>query len=103
MYNIFILRNIRQIITPNVSLWKIFRFIMLYYSKKLVLKEDFSYLLVLKWIVFAKKPFGNTKSAVEYLGRYNHKIAISNQRIKSIDNESVTFDYKDYRMAGAKK
>ena len=40
---------------------------------------------------------------VEYLGRYTHKIAISNQRIKSIDGQNVTFDYKDYRVAGAKK
>ena len=40
---------------------------------------------------------------VEYLGRYTHKTAISNQRIKSIDNENVTFDYKDYRVAGVKK
>jgi hypothetical protein len=55
------------------------------------------------WVVFAKKPFGNTMSVVEYLGRYTHKIAISNNRIKSIDNENVTFDYKDYRVAGAKK
>ncbi|RTZ02116.1 IS91 family transposase, partial [Flavobacterium sp. RSP49] len=43
------------------------------------------------------------KSVVEYLGRYTHKIAISNHRIKSIDNENVTFDYKDYRVAGVKK
>ena len=50
-----------------------------------------------------KKPFGSPKSVVEYLVGYTHKIAISNQRIKSIDNESVTFDYKDYRVAGAKK
>jgi hypothetical protein len=47
---------------------------------------------------FAKKPFGNTKSVVEYLGRYTHKIAISNHRIRSIDTQNVTFDYKDYRV-----
>jgi len=40
---------------------------------------------------------------VEYLGRYPHKIAISNHRIKNIDAQNVTFDYKDYRMAGIKK
>ena len=55
------------------------------------------------WVVFAKKPFGSPKSVVEYLGRYTHKIAISNHRIKSIDEQNVTFDYKDYRMAGVKK
>jgi hypothetical protein len=55
------------------------------------------------WVVFAKKPFGSPKSVVEYLGRYTHKIAISNHRIKSIDEQNVNFDYKDYRMAGVKK
>lgn len=55
------------------------------------------------WVVFAKKPFGSPKSVVEYLGRYTHKIAISNHRIKNIDNQNVTFDYKDYRQNGFKK
>ena len=55
-----------------------------------------------EWVVFAKRPFGNPKSVVEYLGRYTHKIAISNHRIKDIDQESVTFTYKDYRN-GAQK
>jgi len=55
------------------------------------------------WVVFAKRPFGSPKSVVEYLGRYTHKIAISNHRIKSIDNQTVTFDYKDYKQKGAKK
>jgi hypothetical protein len=43
------------------------------------------------------------KVCVEYLGRYTHKIAISNHRIRSIDTQNVTFDYKDYRVAGALK
>jgi hypothetical protein len=55
------------------------------------------------WVVYAKKPFGSPKSVVEYLGRYTHKIAISNHRIKSIDNQNVTFEYKDYRQNGFKK
>ena len=40
---------------------------------------------------------------VEYLGRYTHKIAISNGRIRGIDDKTVTFDYKDYRQKGIKK
>jgi hypothetical protein len=55
------------------------------------------------WIVFAKKPFGNSKSVVEYLGRYTHKIAISNHRIKNIDAQNVHFEYKDYKQEGKKK
>nr|WP_121366305.1 transposase [Flavobacterium limicola] len=55
------------------------------------------------WAVFTKKPFGSPMSVAEYLGKYTHKIAISTARIKSIDNENVTFDDKDYRVAGIKK
>lgn len=55
------------------------------------------------WVVFAKRPFGSPKSVVEYLGRYTHKIAISNHRIKSIDADNVVFQYKDYRQNGFKK
>ena len=55
-----------------------------------------------EWVVFAKQPFGNPKSVIEYLGRYTHKIAISNHRIKNIDQDTVTFSYKDYRKGGQK-
>ncbi len=55
-----------------------------------------------EWVVFAKRPFGSPKSVIEYLGRYTHKIAISNHRIKNIDQKAVTFSYKDYRK-GAQK
>lgn len=51
------------------------------------------------WVVFAKQPFSGVGSVVEYLGRYTHKIAISNHRISNIneDDNTVTFRYKDYR------
>lgn len=55
------------------------------------------------WIVYAKKPFGSPKSVVEYLGRYTHKIAISNQRIKDVNDKTVSFSYKDYREKNPKK
>jgi hypothetical protein len=47
------------------------------------------------WIIYAKKPFAGPEQVLEYLGRYTHRIAISNHRIKSIDNGQVTFTYKD--------
>lgn len=54
-----------------------------------------------KWVVYAKQAFGNADSVVEYLGRYTHKIAISNHRIKDIDKDGrVAFCYKDYRKKG---
>jgi len=48
------------------------------------------------WVVYAKRPFGGPKQVIEYLGRYTHKVAISNHRIKNIENGKVTFSYKDY-------
>jgi hypothetical protein len=51
---------------------------------------------VQNWVVFAKSPFGN----FEYLGRYTHKIAISNHRIQNVPQQEVTFSYKDYRQNG---
>lgn len=56
-----------------------------------------------EWVVYAKRPFGSPSSVVEYLGRYTHKIAISNHRILSIDDHTVTISYKDYRAEGQKK
>jgi hypothetical protein len=47
------------------------------------------------WIVYAKKPFSGPEQVLEYLGRYTHRIAISNHRIKSIDDGKVTFSYRD--------
>jgi len=49
------------------------------------------------WIVYAKAPFGGPQAVIEYLGRYTHKVAISNHRISSINEDgTVTFAYKDY-------
>lgn len=49
------------------------------------------------WVVYAKQPFGGPLQVVEYLGRYTHKIAISNHRIVGITDDKVCFRYKDYR------
>jgi hypothetical protein len=56
------------------------------------------------WVIYAKRPFGHPKHIVEYLGRYTHKIAISNHRILNIDSHksTVTFSFKNYRKAGKK-
>jgi hypothetical protein len=56
-----------------------------------------------EWVVYAKRPFGSPSSVVEYLGRYTHKIAISNHRILFIDKHTVTISYKDYKAEGQKK
>jgi hypothetical protein len=56
-----------------------------------------------RWVVYAKRPFSGPESVVEYLGRYTHKIAISNHRIKNVEADRVTFSYKDYCHGSAKK
>ena len=48
-----------------------------------------------QWVVYSKKSFNNEQSVFEYLGRYTHKIAISNARIKNVTNETVSFEYTD--------
>ena len=56
------------------------------------------------WIVDFKEPMGGPAQVLEYLGRYTHKVAISNHRIKRIDiDNNVTFEYKDYADEGKKK
>ncbi len=99
-------RSDGKFLFPVKALSKVFR---AKFCEKLKAKEPIKYEQIRQnlwrkpWVVFAKKPFGSPKSVVEYLGRYTHKIAISNHRIKNIDNQNVTFEYKDYRVAGAKK
>ena len=48
------------------------------------------------WVVYAKRPFGGPAQVLEYLGRYTHRSAISNERLTSLDSSSVRFRYKDY-------
>jgi hypothetical protein len=57
-----------------------------------------------EWVVYAKPAFGTAKSIVEYLGRYTHKIAISNYRILTINKEkrTVKFSLKNYKNGGTK-
>ncbi len=55
------------------------------------------------WVVYAKRPFGTPYTVVEYLGRYTHKVAISNHRLVQIDAHTVSFRYKDYRQAALQK
>jgi hypothetical protein len=56
-----------------------------------------------KWVVYAKRPFTSPKTVVEYLGRYTHKIAISNHRLLEVNDQTVSFKYKDYRQGGKQK
>lgn len=50
-----------------------------------------------EWIVYCKPPFGSPEHVLEYLGRYTHRVAISNNRIVFFDNGLVVFKWRDYR------
>lgn len=50
-----------------------------------------------EWIVFCKPPFKNAGCVVEYLGRYTHRVAISNNRIVKLEDGVVTFKWRDYK------
>jgi len=58
-----------------------------------------------EWVVYAKKPFGGPQQVIDYLSRYTHKVAITNNRIKAVNEltNTVTFDYKDYADNDAQK
>ena len=101
---------------PVRVLSKVFRGKFLYflrrefYKNKLVLKKSTQEFYTLleeikqkEWVVYCKKPFKSAGRVMAYLGRYTHRIAISNHRIKKLENGNVTFEYKDYRDKNRKK
>jgi predicted Zn-ribbon and HTH transcriptional regulator len=55
------------------------------------------------WVVYAKKPFGTPKTVLDYLGRYTHRVALSNDRILKIENGEVTLSYRDRKDGDRKK
>ncbi len=66
--------------------------------------RDFMDVLYAKdWVVYAEPPFGGPEHVFKYLGRYTHRVAISNHRLVSFENGKVTFEYKDYADNNRKK
>jgi hypothetical protein len=53
------------------------------------------------WVVYAKEPFAGPKAVLAYLSRYTHRVAISNSRLIRMDQRSVTFRVKNYRVKGS--
>ena len=53
-----------------------------------------------EWVVYSKRPFGGPKEVLRYLARYTHRVAISNSRLIALDDNGVTFKWKDYRIEG---
>ncbi len=77
-----------------------------FFGDRIGLGERSAFLLYLapvrtmKWVVFAKPPFGGPEAVLAYLSRYTHRIAISNRRLIALEEAGVTFRYKDYRRDG---
>ena len=55
------------------------------------------------WVVFAKPPFAGPQQVLEYVGRYTHRVAISNNRLLDIEDGKVRFRWKDYRAGNQHK
>ena len=53
-----------------------------------------------EWVVYAKRPFAGPQQVLDYVGRYTHRVAISNHRLIDIENDQVSFHWKDYRHGG---
>jgi Putative transposase/Transposase zinc-binding domain len=56
-----------------------------------------------EWVVYAKRPFTGPQQVLDYVGRYTHRVAISNNRLLDIENDQVRFQWKDYRTGGQVK
>lgn len=74
-----------------------------YYGQQEYLQDPYffnsflSQLYQKEWIVYCKPPFKNASSVVEYLGRYTHRVAISNSRMIKFENGQVSFKWRDYK------
>jgi len=81
----------------------------LYYKSKLTILESMKVkdnhefenfidvLVARNWIAYSKAPFKKPEAVLKYIGYYTHRVALSNNRIKSIDNNQVVITYKDYK------
>lgn len=102
----------KKFFLPVKALSRTFRGKFLYYLAQAKLEfhgdlqylsnpKDFERLLSslyqMEWVVYCKPPFKTSGSVVEYLGRYTHRVAISNNRILKVENGSVSFKWRDYK------
>ncbi len=97
-------RNIKYLF-PKRALSRVFRAkFMAEVRKEITIEQGVAKAVMSKeWVVYAKRPFLGPKQVIEYLGRYTHKVAISNHRLVSISEGKVPFKYKDYKTGGYSK
>lgn len=70
------------------------------YRNHYIFKELVDTCYSVDWVPYCKKTFNGAQSVISYLGKYTHRIAISNHRIIRMDEDSVTFSVKDYHDGG---
>jgi Putative transposase/Transposase zinc-binding domain len=69
-------------------------------AAKRAFKRFLAPLRKIEWVVYCKDPFAGPEQVLRYLSRYTHRVAISNRRLVSADNNGVAFRWKDYRIDG---
>jgi hypothetical protein len=72
-------------------------------SEALAFAQLLDRLKACEWVVYAKRPFAGPKQVLDYVGRYTHRVAISNNRLLDIEDGQVRFQWKDYRHEGQSK
>jgi hypothetical protein len=87
------LRLYREGVEPSGSLRKVSGYISILLSRTSPVAR----------VVYAKRPFAGPEQVLEYVGRYTHRVAISNNRILDIEDGKVRFQWKDYRCGGQQK
>jgi hypothetical protein len=92
----------RKFFLPVKVMSRLFKGKLLSFIKK-ALDVDINGLYSKEWVIYCKPPFNGPASVIQYLGRYTHRVAITNHRIISADNEMVSFSWKDYSDGNRKK
>ena len=87
------LRLYREGVEPSGSLRKVSGYISILLSRASPVAR----------VIYAKRPFAGPAQVLEYVGRYTHRVAISNNRLVSMDNGRVRFRWKDYRDGNCQK
>lgn len=74
-----------------------------YLAAPLAFKRLLAGLRAREWWVYAKRPFGGPEQVLAYLGRYTHRVAISNHRLLALQDGNVTFSWKDYARSNQQR
>lgn len=67
-------------------------------GERLAFAQHLTRLKELEWFVYAKRPFAGPEQVLDYVGRYTHRVALSNNRLLDIENDQVKFKWKDYKQ-----